>query len=575
MTYVEGASLHQERGGSTVFARYAFNELVSFIAGWAILLDYVILIAVTRYSATQYLRVFWHPLGHRAEALLLALAIIAFVVLSNIRGFGAAAARRIGALVLGDSDAAAARSIVLGLVAVLQPATLRTSIHLGSAPTWSGLIFALTITTIAFTSLESASGLAGEVRDQPRGPARLVASGTATVVLAATSGIALVAVTALPVHGDHTALGHRYLDAPVLGIVSQLHPHWLRRALRYVVGALATLTLVAAANSAMLGLSRLAYSLSTNRQIPSGLGRLHPQRSTPYVLIVLAGVLAAALVVPGEPRLPRRHLRLRRDAGVHDRPPVGLPAALLASPTATAPTGCRCRCACAAGSCRCRRCSARCCRGAGWIAVMVVHEPARYVGLAGWRSGCAVRRVPPRGRDARCCARVTVRREVLRAEPPRERDYGSILVPLFGHRARRRHRADRGAAGRRRADRRGGDRQGHDRGGVDLRDPDVAAARRAPARGADQATRARRSRAPRRWARSTPASRWRRPPCARGAPGTRSSRRPGAAGWRRSCSAPRSLRGFAAARAWAAAAGRWRTSSGTSPSTSSARRPAG
>ena len=53
MTYVEGASLHQDRGGSTVFARYAFNELVSFIAGWAILLDYVILIAVTAYAATR------------------------------------------------------------------------------------------------------------------------------------------------------------------------------------------------------------------------------------------------------------------------------------------------------------------------------------------------------------------------------------------------------------------------------------------------------------------------------------------------------------------------------------------
>jgi basic amino acid/polyamine antiporter, APA family len=39
MTYVEGAALHRERGGSSVFARYAFNELVSFVAGWAILLD--------------------------------------------------------------------------------------------------------------------------------------------------------------------------------------------------------------------------------------------------------------------------------------------------------------------------------------------------------------------------------------------------------------------------------------------------------------------------------------------------------------------------------------------------------
>ncbi len=88
MTYVEGVTLHPDRGGATVFARYAFNELVSFIAGWAVLLDYIILIAVTAYSATQYMRVFWSPLGHHDEALGLALAIIAFVVLGNIRGFG-------------------------------------------------------------------------------------------------------------------------------------------------------------------------------------------------------------------------------------------------------------------------------------------------------------------------------------------------------------------------------------------------------------------------------------------------------------------------------------------------------
>ena len=111
-------------------------------------------------------------------------------------------------------------------------------------------------------------------------------------------GIALVAVTALPVRDGHTALGDRYLNAPMIGIVEQVHPHWLEQTLKYMVAGLASVTLVAAANSAMLGLSRLAYSLSTNRQIPSGLGRLHPQRSTPYVLIILAGVIAAGLVVP-------------------------------------------------------------------------------------------------------------------------------------------------------------------------------------------------------------------------------------------------------------------------------------
>src|SRR6202044_3277966 len=63
MSYAEGASLHPERGGSAVFARYAFNELVSFIAGWAIVLDYTILIAVTALTVPAYLAVFWPALG--------------------------------------------------------------------------------------------------------------------------------------------------------------------------------------------------------------------------------------------------------------------------------------------------------------------------------------------------------------------------------------------------------------------------------------------------------------------------------------------------------------------------------
>ena len=73
MTYVEGGSLHQDRAGSTVFARYAFNELWSFIAGWAMLLDYIILLAVCVFTATNYLDPFWSELseGHRRAPRLL------------------------------------------------------------------------------------------------------------------------------------------------------------------------------------------------------------------------------------------------------------------------------------------------------------------------------------------------------------------------------------------------------------------------------------------------------------------------------------------------------------------------
>ena len=429
MTYVEGASLHQDRGGATVFARYAFNELVSFVAGWAILLDYIILIAVTAYSATQYLRTFWSPLGDRDEALGLALAFIALVVLSNIRGFGGRRARRVGMLVAGDL-ALQGFIVVLGLVLFFNPHTLVNPIHLGSAPKWSDLIFALTVAVISFTSLESASGLAGEVRISRGGLKRMVASGTATVVFLYV-GIALVAITALPVRHGSTELATRYLNAPMIGIVKHVHPHWLSKSLTYLVAGLAAVTLVAAANSAMLGLSRLAYSLSTNRQIPSGLGRLHPQRSTPYVLIILAGLAAAALVVPEDLdflvgiyafgamlAFTIAHLsicRLRYTEADRDRPyrvplsisfrggQLPLPAVFGAFVSA-----------------------------AGWVAVMVVHEPARYVGLGWMALGMTLYVVYRRADETSLLKRVTVPARVLRAEQQPERDYGSVLVPLFG-----------------------------------------------------------------------------------------------------------------------------------------------
>lgn len=433
MSYVEGASLHPEPGGSTVFARYAFNELVSFVAGWAMLLDYVILIAVTAFAATQYLSVFWAPLGHTAEALLLSIAIIAFVVFTSIRGFAWRREYRIGLIVVGALLLELV-AIAIGLGQFFDAKRLVSQVHLGTAPTWSGLIFALTVTTIAFTSVESASGLAGEVIAGRGALRRLIASGTVTVVLAYV-GVAIVAVCALPLPG------HGFTDAPVIDVLRRLHPHALSQALVYLIGAVAAGTLVAAADSAMLGVSRLAYSLSTNRQIPSGLGLLHPQRSTPYVLILIAGAIAAALTIPesldflvgiyafgamlaftiahlsvvkmrySEPLGERPYrtpfsVRLRWPInGSSDRQSVDLP--LLA----------------VFGALVC---------SAGWIATMVVHEPARYVGLGWMLAGLVLYVVYRRADETSLLRRVTVPVEALRAEQLPEREYGSILVPLSG-----------------------------------------------------------------------------------------------------------------------------------------------
>ncbi len=298
MTYVEGASMRQEATGSSAFARYAFNELWSFVAGWALLLDYVILIAITTLTATNYIAAFIPEIGEGALEVVVAIGLIALIAASNIRGLTASRFNRIAVLAVVDL-LVQLLLIVLGLALVFNVGDLVDPIQLGSSPSWSGVIFGLTIAAAPFIALESGSGLAGELRVRRQALRHLIVTRNLSVVVIY-FGIAVVALCALPVVNGKTGLGAPgVVDAPLLGVVGALDPGaWWSDPLRYLVAITGALVLVIGAQSAMLGLSRLTYSLSTNRQIPSAAGRLHSTRATPYVAIMIAAVLASALIMP-------------------------------------------------------------------------------------------------------------------------------------------------------------------------------------------------------------------------------------------------------------------------------------
>ncbi len=429
MTYVEGSSLHRDRGGSTVFARYAFNELWSFVAGWAVLLDYVILIAATAFSATNYLGAFWEPLGDGGTVEIAAvLGILVYVAARNIRGFSTSRSSRIRLLVVADIGIQLL-IIVLGMALLFDSGALTSSIDLGTTPTWEDLIVALGIATVVSTGLESAAGLAGEVDVSRSDLRRLVTASSLTVFIVYT-GIALVAMSAQPVVDGQTALGGEYRDAPMLGVVAAFDPEWLRESLRYAVAGVAAITLIAAANSAMIGLSRLAYSLSTNRQIPSALGRLHPTRFTPWVLIVLATLIAAGLAIPRDLDmllglyafgallgLIIAHASiLRMRVTEPDRPrPYGIPGNVriggheIPTPAVLGIV----------------------LSVASWLSVVVTHESARWVGFGWMLFGLVLYVVYRRSTGKSLLRRVTVPKEALLGDH-HGAEYGSILVPIFG-----------------------------------------------------------------------------------------------------------------------------------------------
>ncbi len=359
-TYVEGSSLHPERGGASTFARYAFNELWSFIAGWAILLDYLIVMAIGAVAIGDYLAVFWTDLNEGVMEIVIAGVALVYVAAQNVRGLGA---ERLG-MVLRLSLVGIVLLAAVSGIAFAQnwdPGSITDSVEFGHQPEWDELLFATVVAGVALVGVEAASGLAGEVRVGRRGLRRVVGL-TAVTAMVLFVCVSTAALMTLPVVGGETPLGGQYAEAPVLGVVSQFHPSWLKDVARVAVGSIGAAMLLVAMNGQMLGIARLSYSLATNRQIPSAAGRLHPRRGTPYIAITLAAVIAFAAGDPARPELPGRHLRVRRDAHVRDRPRVGDRSALSRERPAERLPRAGVREGRQRHACRCRPCWERCSR---------------------------------------------------------------------------------------------------------------------------------------------------------------------------------------------------------------------
>ena len=302
LTFAEGGSMFVERGGSSNMARYAFNELVSFIAGWALLIDFIVVVALAAVSAPHYLSPIWEGFAEGAGEVLSAVAIVIGAALVNVLGWwGFRRQRLLVALAVGDI-VVQFLLIVVGLAVALDPSALTANLELFSSPTATDAIYAFVIATVAFAGIEAASDLAPDLDWDVPDLRRSVTAGAALLPIVY-AGVAAVALMAVPVvmqpGGPESALGGEFIEEPILGVAQSFDPAWVSDLMQIVVVIVAPVVLIWAASTAMLGLSRHVYVLATNRQIPSWLGKLS-RRRTPYVAILAATVIAVGLVIPGD-----------------------------------------------------------------------------------------------------------------------------------------------------------------------------------------------------------------------------------------------------------------------------------
>jgi APA family basic amino acid/polyamine antiporter len=308
-TYAEGTVRYPEAGGSSSFARHAFNELASFGAAWAQMLVYVATVAISAFFVPHYLSVFWEPLRENPWDIVGGAIVIVILVAINIVGVREAASLNI---VLAVVDFATQVLLVaIGFALVFSPSTLIDNIELGVAPTWSQFFVAIPIAMLAYTGVETVSNLAEEVRDPVRNVPqayKLVAGATFAIYLT----LPLIALSALPVFreadGDYvTLLGlppeeGGFAADPVLGVVQNLGLEaWLLDGLEIYVGVLAATILFIATNAGVIGSSRITYAMAGYRQLPSVFRKLHRRFKTPWLaLVVFAGFFPVLVILPGE-----------------------------------------------------------------------------------------------------------------------------------------------------------------------------------------------------------------------------------------------------------------------------------
>jgi basic amino acid/polyamine antiporter, APA family len=304
-TYAEGTVLFPEAGGSASFARHAFNEFVSFFAGWGQMLNYIITVAISAFFVPHYLAVFWDPLGHGPGDVFGGALLIVFLALLNVKGTQESSRLN---LVLAIADLATQVVLVaIGIALVLSPEQLIDNVHLGTAPTWGDAALGVAVGMIAYTGIETISNMAEEARDASRSIPQGVGL-TVAAVLGLYLLIPAVALSAMPVverGGEFTtALGTTFADDPILGIVENLGlGAGLTDVMRYYVGVLAAVILVIATNAALIGVSRLTYSMGHYRQLPERLRQIHPRFHTPYIAILAFSLVAVLTVLPGETEL--------------------------------------------------------------------------------------------------------------------------------------------------------------------------------------------------------------------------------------------------------------------------------
>jgi len=293
LTYAEMTSMTKEAGGSASFTRAAFNDLISFISGWALLLDFIVTIAISSYSVAPYLGVFFPVLRLVWPKLLCTVCLIGALFVINF--FGARHSTRLSWVLTTLTLVTQVVIVIIGMLFLVHFEEFWSHLKINGAnavwsPTWKGFWKGTAMAMVAYTGIESMAQLSGETKRPGRTvpKAMLIAMGILLLMYLCISTVALSAVTP-------ETLSTTYLEDPLAGIVAALPIGG--KILAPWIGLLAAVILIVSANAGIMGASRLSFRMGERYQLPRIFYHLHGRFKTPYVALAIFSLFAICIVL--------------------------------------------------------------------------------------------------------------------------------------------------------------------------------------------------------------------------------------------------------------------------------------
>ncbi len=314
LAYAELATAYPYAGGAHVYSMKAFNDLAGFVAGWAVMLDYTVDIALFAIASAGYLSFFLPPLFTGTSLMvgsvplpalgIIAVVLVAFLLLLNLVGIRSSSLLNEVLVAVGITVQIVVLTLSIGLNFnwtnfVQQLLTTGVNLQLpgsdyftGSIP-FQNFLIAITLAMSSFIGIESIAQAAEETKKPYRWIPRANKLSIVFVLvfaiglsIAGIGGIGAVALSS----SQNIVNPVTAMTVAIPGIGSALAP---------IVAFTGFALCYVSTNTGVIGASRVVFSMGRFRLLPRWFYNVHRVFRTPVRSILIFGSIGGALALTG------------------------------------------------------------------------------------------------------------------------------------------------------------------------------------------------------------------------------------------------------------------------------------